>query len=399
MTDSSTDFVLPEVFRLRLVNAAPRDIAAVQRQIGPLRAPVEGRADLVIRFLDSAPAQTDMRILGNWEAGYSGDSFWILRGAHGYPIALEVPFDRVGTTCQLQCNHCIPALPLLGAMINLFALNRGVLPLHASAFVHEGHSALVTGWTKGGKTESLLGFGEQGAAYVGDEWIYIDPHANTMRGVPQPIHLWDWHFESSKQRERLPRSQRSKLFVLRQLQRILQPFAGWHSPLSKLAHRLAENIKRRRHVRMSPSSLFHGRIEPVATCPPRVFFMASHASSTIEVRPMPIEEIVARMAVSLEEEFSALTTCYRQFRFAFPDRRNPWIDQLPVLLRARLAETLAGKEGLAVWHPYPVSPHELFCAMRPFIANDTHSSVAPLSASRVNSRWNSPPSIQLKAAM
>jgi hypothetical protein len=361
---SCIDFQLHDVVRLRLVNGSAADVAAIQRQLGLHVSTDQQQPDFVIRFEDVLADGHGTRILGNWEAGYNDDSFFILRGAHGYPIAVQLPMERLGMPCEIQCRPGLPAMPLLGSIVNLFALAKGFLPLHASAFLYEEQSILVTGWTKGGKTEALLGFAEQGATYVGDEWIFIDPRSDTMRGVPQPIHLWDWHLDSPGQRASLRRSQRFKLAVLRQLHERLKSIAGWQTPIAKTAQRLSECVARQRHVRQTPRRLFGDRIAHVVHCPATVFFMASHESREVEVRPMAIDDIAARMAVSLEHEFGALASCYRQFRFAFPERANALIDQLPALLRLRLAEAFQEKEGMAVWHPYPVSPGALFRAMR-----------------------------------
>jgi hypothetical protein len=363
MMESRIDFLLPEIARLRLIDATPGDVAAVQRQLGLARVPSEGEADLAVRFVNTFPHHAAMRILGNWEAGYSDDAFWILRGTHGFPIAVQIPMERVGTPCELQCRHSIPALPLLGTLVNLLALAKGFLPLHASAFEFEGEPVLVTGWTKGGKTEALLGFGDQGASYLGDEWIYIDPSNQTLRGVPQPIHLWDWHLDSERYRRCLNWSQRIKLASLRRFQEWTEPFAGWKSPAAKVSQRLAGWFQKSRHVRVTPQQLFGDRIRATAEFPQQLFFMASHASAEIDVQPMAAEEIAARMAISLEEEFTGLVACYRQFRFAFPERTNPLIEQLPALLRRRLADAFRGRQGLVVWHPYPVAPRRLFQAM------------------------------------
>ena len=81
------------------------------------------------------------------------------------------------------------------AILNLTALKKDCVALHASAFVYEGKGILVTGWAKGGKTESLLAFASQGAKYVGDEWILLRGEGNRMYGIPENIRLWNWHLE------------------------------------------------------------------------------------------------------------------------------------------------------------------------------------------------------------
>ena len=71
------------------------------------------------------------------------------------------------------------------------------------------------------------------------------------------------------------------------------------------------------------------------------------------------------MFFSLQEERDDFMSCYWKFRFAFPDRPNELIEQTPDLQRRYLHEALAGKDGYAVYHPYPVNIPELFNAIRP----------------------------------
>ena len=59
------------------------------------------------------------------------------------------------------------------AILNFTLLSKDCVPLHASAFTHQGKGILLTGWSKGGKTEALLAFAQHGARYVGDEWIIL----------------------------------------------------------------------------------------------------------------------------------------------------------------------------------------------------------------------------------
>jgi hypothetical protein len=366
----SVDFEILDLIRIRLANATSRDVAVLQQQLGlPTTAP-EGEADILVRFCDPLPDESPLGLLGNWEAGFSSTKFWILRGNHGLPVAVHIPFDKVGTPCEILCRPSIPALPLLIPILNLTALAKGWLPLHGSAFRFQGKDVLVTGWSKGGKTEALLGFAEHGATYVGDEWVYIDAGGNRLFGVPEPIKAWDWHLDSSWHRSRLTAKQRRKLAIFRLLHGLAKPFAGQRFPATKNMHRLTELIRLRRQVLVSPKQMFGDRIQAATTCPQEVFFMASHTSSAIEVRPMPSEEIAVRMAASLEDEFADLNSWYRQYRFALPERSNPLLDQLPALLRERLSQVFQNKQGLAVWHPYPVSPRELYRAMSPFVSRE-----------------------------
>ena len=87
----------------------------------------------------------------------------------------------------------LQAVPLLIPIVNFAALSKGVIPLHASAFAYNDVGILVTGWAKGGKTETLLAFTSKGAEYIGDEWVYLSKDGRYMYGIPEPIRVWDWH--------------------------------------------------------------------------------------------------------------------------------------------------------------------------------------------------------------
>ena len=80
-------------------------------------------------------------------------------------------------------------MPHLVALVNVTALAKGVLPLHATAFTAGSTGVLVVGWSKGGKTETLLGCMAAGAEYVGDEWVYLTDDGQ-MLGLPEPIRVW-----------------------------------------------------------------------------------------------------------------------------------------------------------------------------------------------------------------
>src|SRR5262249_27450521 len=158
---------------VRLLDATPREAAAVARQLGPLQAPLAREPDLVLRFVERIPLAGGLRLLGLDEAGFTEDAFLILRGQHKSRARVCVPFERTGSTCEIRGERGLAAVPLLVPILNLTVLGKGALPLHASAFRYRGTGVLATGWSKGGKTELLLSFAANGAQYVGDEWVYV----------------------------------------------------------------------------------------------------------------------------------------------------------------------------------------------------------------------------------
>ncbi len=66
--------------------------------------------------------------------------------------------QQISCGCEIVCERGRARVPLLTANVNLVVLGNGALPLHAAAFRFDGTGVLVTGWSKGGKTETLLAF-------------------------------------------------------------------------------------------------------------------------------------------------------------------------------------------------------------------------------------------------
>ncbi|RIK48482.1 MAG: hypothetical protein DCC57_13410, partial [Chloroflexi bacterium] len=156
---ATADFDLHGIAGIRLVDATSADVAAVARQLGPLRSELAREPDLVIRFIDRLPLPSPIRYIGVDDAGFAGDAFLVLRSKHKAQARVQIPLAQVGVQpAEIVCEHGLPAVPLLIAMINLVALSKGVLPMHAAAFSYQGQGILTTGWSKGGKTETLLAF-------------------------------------------------------------------------------------------------------------------------------------------------------------------------------------------------------------------------------------------------
>jgi hypothetical protein len=65
------------------------------------------------------------------------------------------------------------------------------------------------------------------------------------------------------------------------------------------------------------------------------------------------------MAASLAAERAPLLAHYRQFRYAFPDRRCEVLEHADVLERDLLATLFDGRPAATVAHPYPCDISEL----------------------------------------
>jgi hypothetical protein len=349
------DFDLHGIVGIRVLDARPTDVATLTRQLGPLRSPLTREPDITVRFVDELPEPRPMTYAGWPDCAATDDAFYLLRGRDGVAARTRLPVEAIGARCDIVCERRVGPVPHLLAVVNMTALRHGVLPLHASAFLHRGTGVLVTGWSKGGKTETLLAFAARGAHYVGDEWIYLTPDGQ-MHGVPEPIRLWNWQLDQLPElRAQLPPLTRARL---RALPAVASSVAGLGDRLGGLPasvlRRTAPVVRRQAHVQIPPARLFgedaialHGRVD-------HVLFVASQDRDEIVVEPTSGSSIAARMRSSLEEERGPLLQVYRQFRFLFPGGRCPAIDEAAELEHRLLERYLAVHPAHVVRHPYPV---------------------------------------------
>jgi hypothetical protein len=366
-----TDFDLHGAVGIRLIGATPAEVKAVRRQLGPIERPLERAPDIEIEYVDRIPPDGPLRAISLDDAGFDGSSFVILRGRFKASVRVAVPLDRVGGPCRIVAEHGVGPIPLLVPIVNLTALGHGLLPIHASAFVHRGVGVLATGWAKGGKTETLLAFAARGATYVGDEWIYLTDDGR-MVGLPEPIRLWDWQLRQMPEfRARVSRSQRVRLVSTRALSEVVRgaadaPFVRTTAG-GRTLRRARPYVDRQLDVQIPPAQLFDGRILADGARLDRVVFVESADVDRVIVEPMAGEEIARRMVHSIRHEWLDLWTAYLKWRYAFPDRPNAALDGLEARLGERLDRALAERPSLSLRHPYPPELAAIADALEPHL--------------------------------
>lgn len=365
------DFDLHGFVGIRLLDATDVEADAIRRQLGPIEQPLDRDADLVIRFVDSLPAETGVRILGTDEVGYTDAAFLVLRGRAHVAVRIALPLDRIGQgPAEIVCEHGALGIPLLIALVNLCALGNGILPLHASAFVHRGVGVLVTGWAKGGKTETLLAFMSRGAQYVGDEWIYIDPATRMMHGIPEPMRLWHWHLRSVREYgRRVSTGSRVRLTALDALISGVDRVAASRltpGAARRLMRRALPIARRQLSVQVPPRALFG---DAAVTSAPlqRVVLVGNHLASDVVAAPASADDIGRRMVFSLAYERLELLSFYQRFRFAAPDRSNLLLDEAEQRAGELLSRCLADVPAFELMHPYPVDIPALYDALDPVL--------------------------------
>jgi hypothetical protein len=370
---TTVDYNLHGLAGVRLLNATSKDVATVTRQLGPIQAPLEREPDITIRFVDELKLPSRLHYLGVNEAAFTDDAFLVLRSKYKSRAKVQIPFQDIGSGCEIICEHNIAAVPLLIAILNLIVLGKGALPMHASAFNYEGKGILATGWAKGGKTETLLAFMAKGATYVGDEWVYLSADGQHMYGIPEPIRIWEWHLQEMPQYwESVGRGDRARLrslnFLTRSMDRTIDSGIGRGTAPVKMMQRLTPILKRQLSVQLPPRKLFGQEdVGPMKSKPQTILFVASHETAEITVRPIDPGEIARRMVFSLEDERLDFMAYYLKFRFAFPEAGNELIDNAEAIQRDILGKVLAGKQAFSVTHPYPVSIPALYEAISPVL--------------------------------
>ena len=356
MTGTPVDFDLHGILRLRLLDARPGDVAVVERQLGPLRQPAQGDADITVRFVDSLPTASALTFVGFREAGFDSESFYLLKGHQGVSARTALPFADVGGRCDIVAERGAGAVPHLLAIVNLTALGKGVLPLHASAFVLDGQGVLATGWSKGGKTETLLAFAARGASYIGDEWIYLSAEGD-MVGVPEPTRLWYWHLRQLPHVwERFSPLTRARLTGLDAAARAADRLAALlpeRSGVGSVLRRGAPVVQRQAFRKVSPRDLFGADGRASRARLDALLLVTSHDRDDVVVEPVTGDLVAEMMRASLIEERAMFLAHYRQFRFAFPDRRSDVVERADEIEAKLLTRLFAGRAAYQVKHPYP----------------------------------------------
>jgi hypothetical protein len=326
--------------------------------------------DLLIRFVDSLPRAGVVRHLG-LDAAFDDESFFVLRGRRKTTVRVAIPLDRLGTTpFEIVAERGLTAVPYLLPILHATLFARGVLPLHASGFVHDGRGVLVTGWAKGGKSETLLAFGRQGATYVGDEWVFVAADGSTMAGLPEPMRLWDWQLGMVPEiRDRVPLTGRARLAAsagvaigLGAVSRL--PGLG-SSPVGDVARRSAAIVERQRSLQIPPATVFADRVAPGPVPLDRVVLIESADDPVPTVGPIDAATVARRTATSVAHELLDLRALALRYDYAFPGRRADFVDAMPARLDEGLAIALARTPCLIVRHPYPPDIPGLFDLIAP----------------------------------
>lgn len=356
---SEVDLSLHGVVRVRLVDPTPDNLAGVLGDTGLERASYDEEPHVTVRFVERLEVGV-VELLGA-EAGAAPEGYLHLPPPHWSGGRSLLPLTEVGGSCTLVCERSVRRVPLLIEVLNLTAGVLGLLPLHGAAFVtRDGVGWVAAGWSKGGKTETLLAVAGRGAHVVGDEWVYL--RDDRALGSTHRMRLWDWQIAQLPEIEaRLPAGQRRRRRVIDLVTRMHTAAPRQVRPTLpyRALSMLMPTVAAQSGVYVEPGEVFPAGALLPSCAVDRLLLVLSTTDGRVRTDPVDPLEVARRMAASLDYERRDLTEALVRYRFAMPDARNPWLESVQEREAALLRAAFAGRPAWSLRHPYPVALQEL----------------------------------------
>ena len=362
--NSSSDVVLDfhGVARIRLIDASQFDVNAVERQLGLAKSPSDQDCDvqdceIVVRHHATSPEPPPSSWIVGAESAVSSDALYVRdRQRDGWA---RLAGGSPGTVVIDRVRESGPVLHLTQLLAET-AKAKGIVPIHASGFVWRDKGILVMGWSKGGKTEIVLPFMENGATFVGDEWMFVSN--GRMVGLQEPIRIWDWHLNDLRQlRSRLPQRSIRRLRLLEHGEAFVRRLSRTPFTPTDQLRRIGDLVNRQRYVQVPPGLMWGERTAQNVAIDHLVLTVSS-PSDKVRLESIDADRLAEHMAMSNVEEMRPLTLRSSEMRFAYPNHvgmTNVDCDRET----DRLKQAFAGLPATLVLHPYPAPTRDLFSSL------------------------------------
>jgi len=365
-TKNFYDFDIHNIVGIRVITPTESDLKLILNYYGEHEKELNREPDITIKFIDLLEIP-NLIFIGLENAGFNKDGYYILSSGRS-KLKVKIPFEKIGQPLEIICQSGSPGIPLLNHIVNLSFLSKNYIPLHASAFRYNKKNAVVMGWSKGGKTESLLAFGNKDAEYIGDEVVMLSEHGDEMFGIPAAVTVWEWQFKQvPKLIPKLSKNKKSLFSLIHFIESVynfLKKTFLKNSFVTKVIAEALPSFKRQLNFRVTPKFIFKEKIYNEKAYPDKVILIMSHDSEEIKVESCSIDEVINRMINSHEYEMSTFIQHYNTFKFAFPHLKSQFLENVNKHQSELLKTALAGKEAFKVLHPYPVSFEKLFEKMK-----------------------------------
>jgi hypothetical protein len=359
---------------VRLVEPSASLAGAAARQFNPLR-PSTLRSDPDVAVSHVVAGRARGHRLGDagdgQECSFDDSGLALVNGG----AELSISFDSLGGACTIGCtrnsNMRRIFIDYVRPALQMSLLPKGALALHSAGVSYNGQGILLAGWSESGKTEAMMGFLQAGATFVSDKWTIVNGDGPSILHFPTPITVRHWMIELIPGlRNRLTSRERLRARAAGIAGSLLATGASSRVPVLREAKGLADLGGR---VSVTPSQLFDDSdvkrprwgMSPSAPLD-RLFLLMTTDEDRITVRPAEIREVARRLADCAAYERRAFLGLYQKFKYAFPARRNPLIDDASEREAEIFGKALESKQVFAVNVPFPFNPGSLHEAIAPF---------------------------------
>ena len=352
------DFDFHGAIGIRLVNPSSSDVKVITNKFDIVQKEIESEPDIIITYKKKLQSD-NLTFIGLHTAAYSADNFYILSNGKE-DVKVIIPFENIGKKqLHIVCESGSPDIPALNHIVNLIFLSKGYLPLHSTAFKYNNEGILVMGWSKGGKSESLFSFMKNNADFVSDEVSIISKDGKEILGLKVPVCIWKWQFKEIP--EFMPKlgMQKKILFAIVQILHAFQKVSN-RSSLRKVLFLLNGKL----NVKVLPSKIFKSNKIIDKAKLDKIILSMSHDSEEIIIKKIPAREIIDRMISSQRYELDYFMQLYNIFKYAFPEKKNDFLENIENLQQRIMNKLLGEKQSFIVKHPYPVSFNKLFESMK-----------------------------------
>ncbi|MGD8306773.1 MAG: hypothetical protein PVF17_08980, partial [Ignavibacteria bacterium] len=362
-------FDLHGIVGIRFKNPSDIDIKYISNLLSPFKSNLKREPDITVIFKENWELG-ELTYLGLNNAAFNEHGFYILSSGRT-PLKVKIPFEQIGNKCEIVCEQGIIGIPLLNYIISLTFLKKNYLPIHASAFSYNKSNSMMIGWSKGGKTEALFSFIQNGAEFIGDETVFLSTSGKKIFGMPVPVSIWEWQFKEIK--ELIPRLSMQQRILFNGIHcyefiyKTLKKIGLKKNAIVRLLGDALPSLSNQLNIRVAPDKIFKDKVSWDKHTLHRVILAVSHSNNETSIKEYDAESICSRMISSNLYEFEPFYSYYTKFKFAFPGVKNDFLENVPKLYEELIPQAISDIKTYKLAHPYPISFNKLFHVMEPVL--------------------------------
>lgn len=346
---------------IRLVDPAAADVRSAEAVLGRPGSTLRREPDLVIRFVEDPP--TVIRGVDEPPRSTSTRECHVPLRDPSKDAVAWIHLEDDGRLREVLVQKNGGPVPFLQELVDVSALARGWIPLHASAWIHHGRGILAVGLDRSGKTGALLASAGRGASIVGDDRIFLRSDGERMIGVARPLRIKPWHMAQlpwlAERVDRRTRVKAGASLLLRRIETRIAGNGGAGGTGKQFLRKALGRVHRSLSVDRFPDHLFEDARCPGLGSPDVILALVSDGEPDVRVETLEPDSLVPRMAAAVAIELLPLVRAYRASQFSHPTHRWTALEGAEQLARDLLETSLGEGPAILVRHPYPGSLRDL----------------------------------------